>query len=367
MNSLHLGNLTIPTPIIQGGMGVGISLSSLASAVANMGGVGVIATVAIGLLDNSPINSELAKIKNYKQANIEALRREIRRARELSSGVIGVNIMNVLTDFSEMVKTSIEEKIDIIFSGAGLPLDLPQYLTKDSNTKLVPIVSSARAASIICSKWKQNYNYLPDAIVVEGPLAGGHLGYKLNELENEDKQLEVILKEVLEVTKQIQETYNHTIPVIAGGGISNGKEMYDIMKLGASGVQIGSKFIASFECDAADEFKQNFLNATKETIAIISSPVGMPGRAIVNDFLLEANAGNRRPEYCKYHCIKSCNPKTTLYCIADALSYAQQGKLDRGFAFAGAKAYKEDKIRSVSEIITTLVDEYQQAADTENL
>lgn len=365
MNSLQIGKFVIPTPIIQGGMGVGISLSNLASAVANVGGVGVIATVAIGLLDESPDSSQISKIKNYKQANIDALRREIRRARELSSGIIGVNIMNVLTDFSEMVKTSIEEKIDIIFSGAGLPLDLPQYLTKNCHTKLVPIVSSGRAAAIICKKWKQNYDYLPDAIVVEGPLAGGHLGYKETEIEQEDKNLSVILQEVLVVTKEIEETYNHTIPVIAGGGISNGEEMYEIMKQGAAGVQIGSKFIPSFECDASDAFKQNFLNAKKEDIRIISSPVGMPGRAIVNDFLNQANAGNRRPEYCKYHCIKSCNPKTTLYCIADALSNAQQGKLDCGFAFAGAYAYKETEIRSVSAIIEQLKAEYQEAENAD--
>ncbi len=230
-------------------MGVGISLSGLASAVANMGGIGTISTVAIGLTNNN-------KTLNYRLNNIEALRQEIRKARELSLGVIGVNIMSVLTNFSDMVKTSIEEKIDIIFAGAGLPLDLPKYLSEGIKTKLVPIISSARAATINCDKWKQNFNYLPDAFVLEGPKAGGHLGFKAHELEDEKNKLENLLISVLEVTKGIKEKFNKDIPVIAAGGIYSGDDMFHIMEKGAAGVQLGTRFVATEECDAPPEFKK---------------------------------------------------------------------------------------------------------------
>jgi nitronate monooxygenase len=218
MKSLIIGDLTIPIPIIQGGMGVGISLSGLASAVANMGGIGIISTVGIGLIRND-------KATHYRRNNIEAIREEIRKARAMTVGVLGVNIMSVITNFSDMVKTSIEEGIDIIFSGAGLPLDLPKYLKDGIKTKLVPIVSSARAASILCKKWLQNYNYLPDAFVVEGPKAGGHLGFKPDELQDNTRDLESLVTEVLSVTSEIKEKYNKDIPVIAAGGIYSGSDV----------------------------------------------------------------------------------------------------------------------------------------------
>ncbi|MFC2089820.1 NAD(P)H-dependent flavin oxidoreductase [Bacteroidota bacterium] len=354
MNELKIGDLKIKIPIIQGGMGVGISMSGLASAVANMGGVGIISTVAIGLTDQK------SRV-NYRNRNIEVLRKEIRKAKELTKGVIGVNIMSVITDFSDMVKTSIEEGIDIIFSGAGLPLDLPKYLQKDSHTKLVPIVSSGRAANILCTKWKQNFDYLPDALVVEGPKAGGHLGFKANALQEIGNTLENLVAEVVKVAKEMKEKYNKDIPVIAAGGIYTGEDMYKIMEQGAAAVQIGTRFIATRECDASDNFKNAIIKAKEKDIQIIKSPVGMPGRTVFNKFLKEANLGKRRPEVCKHNCIRSCDPKTTSYCIAEALIEAYKGNLENGFVFTGSNAGRIDKMSTVSEIINELTDGYQEA------
>ena len=219
MKSFKIGDLTIKLPIIQGGMGVGISLSGLASAVANEGGVGVISCAGMGLL--YPKFS-----KDYLTNSIMGLKEEIRKARAKTRGVIGVNVMVALSNFSDMVKTSIAEKADIIFSGAGLPLDLPSYLQRESTTKLVPIVSSARAAKIICEKWKANYDYLPDAIVVEGPKAGGHLGYKNNQIDDANYSLEHIVPEVVAEARHFEKLYGRRIPVIAAGGLYTGGHLY---------------------------------------------------------------------------------------------------------------------------------------------
>lgn len=354
MNPLQIGDITIPIPIIQGGMGVGISLAGLASAVANEGGVGTIATVGLGLIHNSPD-------KNFKESNNEAVRQEIRKARKASSGIIAVNIMTVLTNFEELVKTAIEEKIDIIFSGAGLPLDLPKYLTEGSKTKLVPIVSSARAAKILAQKWKSNFNYLPDAFVVEGPKAGGHLGFNMKELESDSKDLESLVIETVALTTELKEQFNKDIPVIAAGGISTGKDILHFLELGASGVQLGTQFAACTEGDASINFKNALVEAKSENVRIIKSPVGLPGRAIGNDFLNSAEAGNRKPKNCKYHCIRSCDPKTTSYCIADALLAAYEGRLNDGFAFAGANVEAVERIQSVRELINKLTHEYKEA------
>jgi len=358
LRSFNIGDLKIPVPIIQGGMGIGISLSGLASAVSNMGGVGVISTVGIGLTGEN-------RNTNYRISNIDAIREEIRKARSKSTGVLGVNIMSVITNFSDMVKTTIEEGIDIIFSGAGLPLDLPKYLGEGIKTKLVPIVSSARAASIICTKWIQNFNYLPDAFVVEGPKAGGHLGFKAGDLLNESNTLENLVAEVLKVTEWIKEKYNKIIPVIAAGGIFTGDDIYRIMKMGASGVQLGTRFVATEECDANIEFKKAFINASEKDIRIIKSPVGMPGRTIFNQFLLEAEEGKRRPRVCKNNCIRSCDPKTTTYCISEALLSAYKGNLADGFAFTGANAGRVDRISTVKNIFDELTTDYDRSEKNE--
>ena len=356
LKELKIGNLTARLPIIQGGMGVGISLSGLAAAVANEGGIGVIAAAGIGMLDYD-------FSINFLEANLNRLKSEIRKARKKTKGIIGVNIMVALNNYAEFVKTAIEEGIDIIFSGAGLPLNLPQYLEEKYQTKLIPIVSSARAASIICRKWLDKYNYLPDAMVVEGPKAGGHLGFKEDQIFDEEYSLEKIVPQVVKEVKPFEDKSGRTIPIIAAGGIYTGEDIYDIMELGASGVQMGTRFVTTEECDASIDFKNAYINSKKEDITIIKSPVGMPGRAIRNTFTEDTLKGGNKPCKCPYHCIITCNRNNSPYCIALALTNAQKGNLEHGFAFAGINAYKADKIVSVKELVEALQKEYDAAAD----
>ena len=354
MNSLKIGNLTARLPIIQGGMGVGISLNGLASAVANEGGVGVISCAGLGLIYRHAA-------KDYMEACIIGMREEIRKAKEKSNGIIGVNIMMALTNFSDMVKTAIAEKVDVIFAGAGLPLDLPKYRTEGCTTKLVPIVSSARAAKIICEKWKTLYDYLPDLVVVEGPKAGGHLGFKPTQIEDENFSIEKLIPEVVSEVAIFEEKYNQEIPVIAAGGIYTGEDMYNIMQLGAKGVQIASRFVTTHECDADIKFKESYINATEDQVEIIQSPVGMPGRALKGEFLEKVKQGLTRPKSCPYNCLHTCDYKVVPYCIIVALYNAYQGKLDKGYAFAGKNAYLTDKIVSVKEVIDDLVLHFEKA------
>lgn len=292
--------MTAEIPIIQGGMGVGISLSGLASAVANEGGIGVISAAGIGM-------SEPDFYKNYLEANIRALRKEIRTAREKTRGFFGVNIMVAMTNFEDMVRTSIEEGIDFIFAGAGLPLTLPKYLDEFSRTKLVPIVSSGRAARIIAKRWFDKFQYLPAAIVVEGPLAGGHLGFSAEQLTDDAYSLENIVVDVIEEMKPFEEIHSVPIPVIAAGGIYTGADIFRFLKLGAAGVQMATRFVTTDECDASIEFKNTYINARKEDIGIIKSPVGLPGRAIINKFIDDIQSGEKKPFSCPYHCISTCD------------------------------------------------------------
>ncbi|MEW6068605.1 MAG: nitronate monooxygenase family protein [Nitrospirota bacterium] len=355
LKELKIGDLTAKLPIIQGGMGVGISLSGLASTVANEGCIGVIAASGIGML-------EADFSTNWLEANIRALKREIRKARELTKGIVGVNMMVAATNFADMVKTAIEEEIDIIFSGAGLPLNLPQFLKGNAKTKLVPIVSSGRTAGIISKRWSGKYNYLPDAIVVEGPLAGGHLGFEEDQINDPEYSLEKLIPEVINAVRPFEERYKKSIPVIAAGGIYTGKDIYKFLQLGASGVQMGTRFVTTYECDASLKFKQTYIDSSKEDIVIIKSPVGMPGRAIRNKFIDDVNKGKRKPFKCPYHCIITCNYKNSPYCIALALLNAQKGNLERGFAFAGENAYRAKRIISVKELIESLIEEYKNAS-----
>lgn len=359
MPELVIGDLNIQVPIIQGGMGVGISLSGLSSAVAEQGGVGIIAAAIPGIHEPDIAADPAA-------ANIRVLTREIRKAKQLTRGVLGVNIMVALTHYADMVRTAIAEEIDIIFSGAGLPLDLPGFLTPGSKTKLVPIVSSARAANIICKKWLSRFDYLPDAVVVEGPKAGGHLGFKPEQIDDPRFAVEQLVTEVIEILKPIEAQHRRKIPVIAAGGIYTGEDIYEFIKRGAAGVQMGTRFVATHECDADDAFKQAFIEAKKEDVVIIKSPVGMPGRALGNAFIDAANQGRKTPFKCSYHCLKTCNPEKSPYCIAIVLGNARKGKLKHGFAFAGENAYRVDKIISVKELMDSLVMEYHQADAADN-
>lgn len=357
MKNLRIGNLIAKVPIIQGGMGVGISMSSLASSVANEGGIGVIAAAGIGMMRKTSSGLSL------KEANIEALRAEIRSAREKTKGILGVNIMTALTDFSDMVKASIEEGIDIIFSGSGLPLNLPSYLNGNKKTKLVPIISSGRAAALITKRWSEKYDYIPDAFVVEGPKAGGHLGFKKNQIDSREFSLEMIVKDVIEKLKGFEKKFNKKIPVIAAGGIYEGNDIHKFLELGADGVQMGTRFVTTEECDADIEFKNTYLNCEKEDVVIIDSPVGLPGRAIRNSFINKIRNGEKQPLKCPFHCIRSCNIASSPYCIALALTNAKNGKMQNGFAFAGANAYRAKKIISVKELFKNLISEYKTSAE----
>ncbi len=354
MNVLKIGNLTVAVPIVQGGMGVGISLSGLAAAVANEGGVGVISSAGLGLLYHDFPG-------NFLEASIHGLKEEIRKAREKTLGVIGVNVMVAMSNFADMIKTSISEKVDVIIAGAGLPLDLPSFLKKDSLTKLIPIVSSARAAKIICEKWKTNYDYLPDAVIVEGPKAGGHLGFKEEQITDKDYKLEKLVPEIVTELKLFEDKFNQPIPLIAAGGIYTGQDINDIMKLGASGVQLGTIFVTTDECDASDAFKQSYINASEKDIEIIKSPVGMPGRAIVSNFITKVKAGKKQPKTCPFKCIKTCDISKSPYCIIIALINALKGNFESGYAFAGANAFRATKISSVKEVFQSLLKEYRES------
>lgn len=367
--SLVIGDLVAKVPIVQGGMGVGISLSRLAAATANAGGIGVIAAAGIGLLEPDGF-------KDFLGANIRALRREIRKAKSMTEGILGVNIMVALTNFSDLVKTAIEEKIDIIFSGAGLPVNLPEFLKPESykpellgpdgkiRTKLVPIVSSGRAAALLAKRWLDKYAYLPDAFVVEGPMAGGHLGFKAEQLDDPAFALEKIVPEVIEAVRPFEEKAGRKIPVIAGGGIYTGNDIKKFIDMGAAGVQMATRFVATEECDASFEFKKTYLTAKQEDLKIIKSPVGMPGRAISNTFLEDVEGGKKKPFACPYHCIVTCDIQTAPYCISLALLNAQKGKLEKGFAFAGSNAWRTKKIVKVQELVNELVGEFSLVSRT---
>ncbi|NLJ87417.1 MAG: nitronate monooxygenase [Epulopiscium sp.] len=352
--SLKIGDLIADIPIIQGGMGIGVSRSKLASAVANEGGIGVISGVQIGF-------NESDFETNNKEANIRGLKKEIKKARELCpKGIIGVNILTAMNNYKELVLTAVKEKIDLIICGAGLPIDLPE-LVKNSASKIIPIVSSAKAASVIIKMWDKKYQYLPDALIVEGPKAGGHLGFSLEILNSKPlPSLIDILKEVLLAIKPFEEKYNKKIPIIAAGGIFDGKDIAKCIKEGASGVQMATRFVTTHECDAHTNFKTAYLNATKDNIQIIKSPVGMPGRALRNELIISLEEANQKVVRC-YNCLKPCNPATTPYCISQALIKAVNGDTDKGLIFAGTNTYKLNKIVSVKELIKELVQEAETA------
>ena len=357
MKALKIGNLLAQLPIVQGGMGVGISMSRLASAVANEGGVGVISAAGLGLVykDYSP---------DFDKATLWGLKEEIRKARKASrgkGGLIGVNIMVAMTDFANLVKTAISEKVDIIFSGAGLPLSLPTFLTEGATTKLAPIVSSARALKVICRNWIGKYGYVPDAVVVEGPKAGGHLGFSREQIEDPAYSLEQLVPEVVAAVREIEQEHGRKIPVIAGGGIYTGEDIYNIMQLGADGVQMGTRFVATEECDASNGFKQAYVDAKQEDIELIQSPVGMPGRAIHNTFLQKVKEGLKHPKSCPFHCIKTCKVEESPYCIMTALFNAFRGQLEHGYAFCGSNAWRTKRIMQVKELIDELKEEFQSA------
>ena len=357
MTKLRIGDAVAKLPIVQGGMGVGISLSGLASAVANEGGIGVIAANSIGMLDPEYY------AKN-KDANSIILRKEIRKAQEKTAGLIGVNIMMAVDDCLDLIRVAIEEKIDMVFLGAGLPIKgIPVEDLRTAGVKVIPIVSSARAAGLIFRSWSKKYKDIPDAVVVEGPKAGGHLGFKAEQIDDPEFTLERILPEVVAEIKTYEKKYHRTIPVIAAGGVFTGADIYKVFKLGASGVQMGTRFVATHECDADIRFKEAYIACREDDLEIIKSPVGLPGRAIRNNFLKDVAAGKKMGFKCAWRCLKSCDIKNARYCISLVLDNARQGILDKGFAFAGSNAFRVDKIVSVKELLQELIDQYQHATE----
>ena len=357
MPKLRIGDSVAKLPIVQGGMGVGISLSGLASAVANEGGIGVIAANSIGMLDPE-------YYAGHKDANVIALRKEIRKAKEMNSGIIGVNIMVAVHDFHALLTVAIEEKVDMVFLGAGLPLKgIPVEDLRSAGVKVVPIVSSGRAARLIFSSWLKRYEDIPDAVVVEGPKAGGHLGFKADQIDDPDFALERILPDVVAEVKSYEDKFRRTIPVIAAGGVFTGTDIFNLFKLGASGVQMGTRFVATHECDADIRFKESYVACSEDDIEIIKSPVGMPGRAIKSSFLKDVSSGKKMKLKCAWKCLKSCDLKSARYCISLALDNARKGILDKGFAFAGSNAFRIDNIISVKELLQELQKQYLCAGE----
>lgn len=344
---LKIGELTAPVPVIQGGMGVGVSLGGLAGSVAAAGGVGIISTAQIGWREED-------FKRNPFEANFRAMRKEIEKARKLAQGgILGVNIMVATQHYQDYVKAAVAAGIDLIISGAGLPIDLPK-LAENTKTKIAPIVSSLKSLNVICKMWDRKYHRAPDLVVIEGPKAGGHLGFTREELDDiEHLEYDSVIQSIIAQTKIYGEKYHREIPVVVAGGIFDREDMDHALSLGADGVQMGTRFVTTFECDASPAYKQTYIDAGKEDICIVQSPVGMPGRAIRNPFMKRVKEEKQPIPYC-YHCITTCRPKEIPYCITDALVQAVEGNVDQGLLFCGANAYRCRKLEHVADIFQEL-------------
>ena len=341
---LIIGDLTAKIPLVQGGMGVGVSLSGLAGAVAKAGGVGIISTAQIGYrepdFDKNPI-----------EVNLRTIKKEIDKAREKAAGgIIGVNIMVATKRYEDYVKAAVKAGVDLVVSGAGLPIKLPE-LTMGSNTKIAPIVSSVKSANVILKMWDKKYNRTADMVVIEGPKAGGHLGFKKEELDHIDElDYDKEILGIMDVVKEYAGKYKCHIPVVFGGGIYKKEDVDHYLDMGLDGVQVASRFVTTYECDADDKYKQTYINAKEDDIVIVNSPVGMPGRAIKNKFADNSRNGTYKPTRCR-QCVSTCNPAETPYCITDALLNAVTGQVEDALLFCGANAYKAEKIEHVEDII----------------
>lgn len=363
MKPLVIGNLKADCPIIQGGMGVGISLSSLAGAVAKAGGIGMISTAQIGFRDPEFLKAPM-------EANLRAIRTEFEKARKIApKGIIGFNIMVATRQYALYVKEAVKAGADLIISGAGLPITLPE-LVEGTKTKIAPIVSTAKSASVICKMWDRKYHRIPDLVVIEGPLAGGHLGFSREDLarygadtaqvrktydrDAYDREIQAIMK----VVEEYGQKYKAHIPVAIAGGIFSREDVEHAMALGADGVQVGTRFVTTEECDAPMSYKQAYIDASEADIVITQSPVGMPGRAIRNHFLetveRQKEAGERAGITHCYQCLEHCDPRNIPYCITRALSNAAEGDLDHALLFCGSNACRCEKIETVAEVMKEL-------------
>jgi len=348
--ALRMGDVCIDPPIIQGGMGVRVSASRLASAVSREGALGVVASVGTG--EEWPDRSV-----DYATRSYLSLREMLGETRSNTSNPVGVNIMCALTNYDRLVRAAMEEKVDVIISGAGLPLKLPS-LVPEGTAKLLPIVSSGRAAGLLCKTWLRKHSRLPDGFVVEGPLAGGHIGFRMLDLNDQDQvPLETLVKDVLEVCRPYEDAAGRRLPVIAAGGVFSGRDIALLLDLGASGVQMGTRFVCTHECDAAIEYKRAYLSCSPEDILLIESPVGLPIRVIRNPFVDRVLSGERIDFTCAYRCLATCRPRESRYCIAQALINAYRGNLDAGFTTCGSNACRIKSIVSVHELLAELVDD----------
>lgn len=349
MKSVCIGDMKLEVPIIQGGMGVGISLGNLAGHVAKNGGMGVISTAHPGY------RAEDFE-KNPTEVNKRELAKEIQKAKEIAKGkgMVAINAMVAITDYAQMVEVAIKNKIDAIISGAGLPMNLPGFV-KGTKVKLAPIVSSGKAARLICKTWDRRYHVAPDFVVIEGSEAGGHLGFHKEDVLNKTTaKLADIFKEVKETLQPFVEKYQKEIPIFVAGGVYDADDIKQFMDLGADGVQMATRFICTEECDADIKYKEAFINAKKEDIEIVKSPVGMPGRAIMTKLTERLKNDERIPVKRCYNCLVPCDVKTTPYCISSALINAAKGNLDEGLVFSGSNGYRNDKIVTVKELMDEL-------------
>ncbi|WP_300082668.1 nitronate monooxygenase family protein [uncultured Thomasclavelia sp.] len=349
MKSVCIGDMKLEVPIIQGGMGVGISLGNLAGHVAKNGGMGVISTAHPGY------RAEDFE-KNPTEVNKRELAKEIQKAKEIAKGkgMVAINAMVAITDYAQMVEVAIKNKIDAIISGAGLPMNLPGFV-KGTKVKIAPIVSSGKAARLICKTWDRRYHVAPDFVIIEGSEAGGHLGFHKEDVLNKTTaKLADIFKEVKETLQPFVEKYQKEIPIFVAGGVYDADDIKQFMDLGADGVQMATRFICTEECDADIKYKEAFINAKKEDIEIVKSPVGMPGRAIMTKLTERLKNDERIPVKRCYNCLVPCDVKTTPYCISSALINAAKGNLDEGLVFSGSNGYRNDKIVTVKELMDEL-------------
>ena len=344
---LKIRNKTARIPIVQGGMGIGVSRSRLAGAVAKAGGVGMISSAQIGY-------DEPDFEKDVQGCNIRSLEKHIRLAKaQAEGGLVGVNVMHALEHYSDHVKAAVRAGADLVVCGAGLPVDLPE-LVGGADTAIVPIVSSRKAASLLLRMWDRKYARTADMLVIEGPLAGGHLGFSPEQLEHiSELDYDREISGILEEKRVYEEKYDCSIPVVLGGGIFNSAQVRQVMEKGMDGVQVATRFVATEECDAAYAYKQAYLDAGDEDVVLIKSPVGMPGRALRNAFIRRAEAARIPVERC-FRCIRKCSPIQTPYCITQALINAMKGDVDNGLIFCGANVGRIRELTTVPALMEEL-------------